>query len=83
LQSNPAVCASMMVGICRTVKSGWVSGLNSIRVCDFPSLLPSDHLQTRSGISHACQRRPICEILFIYRGGSCASVQCTLQPPSA
>jgi hypothetical protein len=38
-QGNPAVYASMMVGICRTVKSGWVSGLNNIKVCVRPALI--------------------------------------------
>jgi len=28
----------MMVGICRTAKSGWLSGLNHIQVCEDDSL---------------------------------------------
>lgn len=31
-KGNDAVCASMMVGICRTAKSGWLSGLNNVQV---------------------------------------------------
>ena len=46
LQSNPAVCACMMVGICRTAKSGWLSELNNVEVCDLSPLLLSDQLRT-------------------------------------
>ena len=38
LQSNPAVCACMMVGICRTTRSSWFSDLDYIEVCDLASL---------------------------------------------
>ena len=33
LQSNDAVYASMMVGICRIAKSDWLSSLNHLKVC--------------------------------------------------
>ena len=66
LQSNPAVSGSMMVGTYRMIRSGWLSGLNDIEVCNFSSHLLSDQLQTHSDFSHACQGRPICEILLVY-----------------